>query len=110
MAERILEVARKHEIPIREDKNLIQVLSQLDPDQEIPPELYFVVAEILAFVYRSARAYRREMAESYRRLGDRRFDDGDLDGARRSWQTADSIMQALNLTPTDSAEDSLPPR
>jgi flagellar biosynthesis protein len=110
MAERILEVARRHEIPIREDKNLIQVLSQLDPDQEIPPELYFVVAEILAFVYRSARAYRREMAESYRRLGDRRFDDGDLDGARRSWQTADSIMQALNLTPTDSAEDSLPPR
>src|SRR5262249_40189539 len=51
LAERILEVARAHNIPVREDKDLVQILSLLDLDREIPPELYRVVAEILAFVY-----------------------------------------------------------
>jgi flagellar biosynthesis protein len=55
LAERILEVARAHDIPIREDKNLVQILSRLDLDQQIPAELYRVVAEILAFVYRVSR-------------------------------------------------------
>jgi flagellar biosynthesis protein len=52
IAERILELAREHHIPIRHDKNLLQVLSYLDLKQEVPPEIYQVVAEILAFVYR----------------------------------------------------------
>jgi flagellar biosynthesis protein len=52
LAERILELARQHHLPIREDKNLVQVLAQLDLDQPIPPALYQVVAEILAFIYR----------------------------------------------------------
>ena len=93
VARRILELARKQDIPIREDRNLIQVLSHLDPDQEIPPELYFVVAEILAFVYWSARSCRQELSESYRRLGDRRFAEGDREGARRSWQTAEAMLK-----------------
>ncbi len=104
VAEQILQLARKHDIPIREDRNLIQVLSQLDPGQEIPPELYFVVAEVLSFVYWSARTYRREMAESYRLLGNRRFRDGDLDGAHRSWEMADSILRELNLAPDDPTD------
>ncbi len=37
-------------VPIRQDKNLIQLLSRLDLDQEIPPGVYTAVAEILAFV------------------------------------------------------------
>lgn len=102
IAQRILEVAREHEIPIRQDKNLVQVLSHLDPAQAIPPELYYVVAEILAFVYWSARAYRKEMAESYRLLGNRRSDEGDLEGARRSWQTAKSILQELDQAPGEA--------
>ena len=52
LAERILEVARAHHIPIREDKNLVEILSHLHLAQEIPPEVYKAVAEILAFVYR----------------------------------------------------------
>jgi flagellar biosynthesis protein len=52
MAEKILELARHHNIPIREDKNLLQILSRLDLNQEVPPEIYKAVAEILAFVYR----------------------------------------------------------
>ncbi len=52
VAEKILELARQHNIPIRQDKNLLQILSHLDLKQEVPPEIYQVVAEILAFVYR----------------------------------------------------------
>jgi flagellar biosynthesis protein len=52
LAEKILELARQHHIPVREDKNLLQILSRLDLNQEIPAEVYNAVAEILAFIYR----------------------------------------------------------
>lgn len=51
-AEKLIELARQHDIPIRQDKNLLQILSRLDLNEEIPPEVYQVVAEILAFIYR----------------------------------------------------------
>lgn len=52
IAERIMEIARQHHIPLKRDPQLIEVLSQLDLNQEIPPELYRAVAELLAFVYK----------------------------------------------------------
>ena len=104
VAERIVDMARRHDVPIREDKDLIQVLSQLDPDQEIPSELYWVVAEILSFVYWSARDYRQQMAESYERLGNLRHDAGDMEGARRNWRTAQGIRRDLDRVPGDSDE------
>lgn len=52
IAEKILELARAHNVPIRQDRNLVQVLSRLELDQEIPPSVYKAVAEVLAFVYR----------------------------------------------------------
>jgi flagellar biosynthesis protein len=58
MAEKIIAQAREHQIPMREDPELIQALAQLDLQQEIPPSLYAVVAEILAFVYRLNQTYR----------------------------------------------------
>ncbi|GGF96588.1 EscU/YscU/HrcU family type III secretion system export apparatus switch protein [Paenibacillus aceti] len=53
LAERILETAREHGVPVQEDPALVEVLSKLDLDQQIPPELYNLVAEILTFIYRS---------------------------------------------------------
>jgi flagellar biosynthesis protein len=52
LAERIIEMARKHGIPVKDDPDLVEVLSRLDLHDQIPPELYVVVAELLAFVYR----------------------------------------------------------
>lgn len=52
LADKILEIAKRHGIAVRQDRNLLQVLSRLDLNQEIPPEVYKAVAEILAFVYR----------------------------------------------------------
>jgi len=51
VAEKIIELAKTHRIPIQEDPELVQALSQLDFYQEIPPSVYAVVAEILAFIY-----------------------------------------------------------
>lgn len=55
VAERILEVAREAGVPVREDPALAEVLSRLDPGEEIPPDTYRAVAEILAFLYRLDR-------------------------------------------------------
>ena len=51
VAKKIIEIAKTHGIPIQEDKELVEFLSMLDLYQEIPPELYRAVAEILAFIY-----------------------------------------------------------
>lgn len=53
LAEAILEKAEEHGVPVQQDSSLVEVLSKLDIDQEIPQELYLLVAEILSFVYRS---------------------------------------------------------
>ncbi len=53
LAEKIKEIARSHEIPILENKPLAQALFKtVDLGQMIPPSLYQVVAEVLAYVYR----------------------------------------------------------
>lgn len=53
MAERILSIAKEHKIPVREDPELIEALARLDVQEEIPPELYQVMAEVLTFIYRA---------------------------------------------------------
>jgi flagellar biosynthesis protein len=63
VAEKIIELALKHGIPIRKDPALVQILSKLDIDEAIPQELYQVVAEVLAFVYRMNEE-RREASSS----------------------------------------------
>jgi flagellar biosynthesis protein len=52
VAEKIIEIAKENNILIHEDPDLVEVLSKLDIKQEIPPDLYKVVAEILLFVYK----------------------------------------------------------
>jgi flagellar biosynthesis protein len=52
LAERIIEIAQAHGVTIYEDKELIELLAKLELYQVIPVELYQVIAEILAFVYR----------------------------------------------------------
>jgi len=55
IAEEIVRKAKENGVPIQEDTSLVEVLSKLDLQQEIPPELYRLVAEILSFVYRTDR-------------------------------------------------------
>ncbi len=52
LAERIIDIARREGIAITEDKDLAVVISAMEVGEEIPPELYSVVAEIFSFLYR----------------------------------------------------------
>ena len=60
IAKRIIELAQREGIPISEDPDLVGALVQLDFQEEIPPELYRAVAEILAFAYRLNRGMYQE--------------------------------------------------
>ncbi len=53
IADKIIEKAKDNGIPIQEDPSLVEVLSTLELDQQIPPELYQVIAEILTTVYKA---------------------------------------------------------
>jgi flagellar biosynthesis protein len=52
VAEKIIEMAKQHRIPVKDDPDLVEVLAKLDLNEEIPPELYIIVAELLAFLYK----------------------------------------------------------
>ena len=60
IAEKIIEIAKKNNIPIKDDPDLIEILSQLELDEQIPPAVYQVVAEIFAFIYDLNTQYRKE--------------------------------------------------
>ena len=51
LAERIVQLALEHEIPLQENAPLVHALAQLELDEQIPPALYLAVAEIIAFAY-----------------------------------------------------------
>ena len=52
VAEKIIAIARQNDITLREDAGLVAALATVQVDAVIPPELYAVVAEVLAYVYR----------------------------------------------------------
>lgn len=51
IAEEILRIAREHNIPLRENALLAEMLSDLNLGEEIPPMLYRVIAEVIAYAY-----------------------------------------------------------
>jgi flagellar biosynthesis protein len=51
IAEQIIARAREHGVFVHESKELVALLMQVELDREIPPALYRVVAELLAWLY-----------------------------------------------------------
>ncbi len=49
--ENILQLAQEHGIPLHENSSLAEALALIPLGEEIPPGIYEVVAEILAFIY-----------------------------------------------------------
>ena len=50
-ASNIIKIAKENNIPIKKDEDLIELLSQIDIDKEIPSSMYRAVAEIFSFIY-----------------------------------------------------------
>jgi flagellar biosynthesis protein len=53
VAEQILAIAFANGVKVREDADLVQILSAVDVDSDIPTEAFAAVSEILAYVYRA---------------------------------------------------------
>lgn len=53
IAEQILQIAWANDIKVREDADLVEVLSAIDVESEIPIEAFATVAEILSYVYKA---------------------------------------------------------
>ncbi|QDF29229.1 EscU/YscU/HrcU family type III secretion system export apparatus switch protein [Halarcobacter anaerophilus] len=51
LANNIIKIAQENDIPIKKDEDLIELLSAIDIDKEIPDSMYKAVAEIFAFIY-----------------------------------------------------------
>jgi len=52
IAEEIIARAREHGVYVHESPELVALLTQVDIDEHIPPQLYLAVAELLAWLYR----------------------------------------------------------
>lgn len=57
VAERIIAMAEKHDIPLQRDPELLQILMKLEINQEIPENVFHAVAEVLAMVYKANRNF-----------------------------------------------------
>ena len=51
LANNIIKIAQNNEVPIKKDEDLVELLSAIDIDKEIPNSMYKAVSEIFAFIY-----------------------------------------------------------
>ena len=51
IAAEIISRAKEHGIYVHESPELVALLSQVNLDEQIPPQLYIAVAELLAWLY-----------------------------------------------------------
>ena len=56
IAQAIIERAKQHGVFVHESEDLVGLLMKVELDQEIPPQLYLAVAELLAWLYRLEHA------------------------------------------------------
>jgi flagellar biosynthesis protein len=59
VADQILALAFAHGVRVREDADLVEILSLLEVDSLIPLEAFTAVAEILSYVYRANAIYKK---------------------------------------------------
>jgi len=52
IAQAIIERAKQHGVFVHESEDLVGILMQVELDENIPPQLYQAVAELLAWLYR----------------------------------------------------------
>ena len=54
-AENIIKIAKLHDVPIKKDEDLVELLSKLDIDREVPAEMYKAIAEVFSFLYKMSK-------------------------------------------------------
>ncbi len=51
LASNIIKIAKENNIPIKKDEDLVELLTKLDVNQQIPNNMYKAVAQVFAFIY-----------------------------------------------------------
>jgi len=52
VAKNIIKIAQEYNLPIKKDEDLVELLSKVEIDKDIPENLYKAVAEVFSFVYK----------------------------------------------------------
>ena len=65
IAKKIIALAEANNIPVYEDDTLTEILSRLSVDQGIPQETFELVAELLAFLYRTDILFQKKQHEKF---------------------------------------------
>jgi flagellar biosynthesis protein len=60
LGEKIIETAKAHGVPLRQDAALAEALATVEVETEIPEELYRAVAVVIGFVLRANNAAARK--------------------------------------------------
>jgi flagellar biosynthesis protein len=60
VAEKIIALAREHDVPITSDPDLFTLLAKLDIGEHIHPDLYEIVAELLVFIYKLKQEWQEQ--------------------------------------------------
>jgi flagellar biosynthesis protein len=63
IAERIVQLAREHGVPLQENQPLASLLARVELGDEIPQSLYLAVAQVIAFAYHLSGKVPRRGAE-----------------------------------------------
>jgi len=54
-AQNIIKIAKLHDVPIKKDEDLVELLSKLEVDREVPAEMYKAIAEVFSFLYKMTK-------------------------------------------------------
>ena len=55
VANNIIKIAELHNLPIKKDADLIELLSKVEIDKEVPEALYKAMAEVFSFIYKTTK-------------------------------------------------------
>ena len=51
IAKTIISLAKENDIPIKKDEDLVEMLSKVELDREVPQQMYKAIAEVFSFIY-----------------------------------------------------------
>jgi len=54
-AQNIIKIAELHNLPIKKDEDLVELLSKVELDRQVPEALYKAVAEVFSFIYKISK-------------------------------------------------------
>ncbi|QOP43353.1 type III secretion system protein [Sulfurimonas sediminis] len=54
-AQKIIQLAKENGVPLKKDEDLVELLSKVELDKEVPPQMYKAIAEVFSFIYSVTR-------------------------------------------------------